>query len=160
MKERLLSPAIHRRAPDYCCDQAANLSQGQDLLGSAVGTDSKTEYSMLSPRFSSLKDLQNQLQVRGPLSKYSISSSQTFSEHSNSKPRRDTVQPCRRCGDKLLVLLRQAGLSYGEIKESVYNRDARSTLRGRFRALKKGKEQRVRKSQWHKSEVSDLLGAH
>ena len=98
----------------------------------------------------------DQLQAKELLSNDGTSSVKTRIECSGSRSRRDTVQVYQSRRDELLIRLRQAGLSYKDIKERGHYRDAESTLRGRFRTLTKRKEERVRKPQWHKRDVSDL----
>ena len=55
--------------------------------------------------------------------------------------------------DGLLLSMRDEGKSYREIKRLGKFKEAESTLRGRYRALTKGKEERVRKPQWHRQDV-------
>lgn len=55
--------------------------------------------------------------------------------------------------DDLLVRCKQQGWSYREIKEYGKFKEAESTLRGRYRALTKNKDQRVRKPKWTKLDV-------
>lgn len=62
--------------------------------------------------------------------------------------RRDTSR------DQELLDLRNAGLSYREIKQKYGFREAESTLRGRYRTLTKAKEERVRKPEWKSADVS------
>ncbi|KAI9891182.1 MAG: hypothetical protein M1814_003025 [Vezdaea aestivalis] len=50
--------------------------------------------------------------------------------------------------DRLLLHLKAGGLSYKEIRIQGRFSEAESTLRGRYRALTKAKEQRVRKPEW------------
>lgn len=58
--------------------------------------------------------------------------------------------------DRLLLDLRNQGLSYKEIKHQGGFKEAESTLRGRMRVLTKEKHERVRKPVWQVSDVSDL----
>ena len=59
--------------------------------------------------------------------------------------------------DAFLVQCKLSGMSYKEIKEKGQFSEAESTLRGRFRTLTKRKEHRVRKPEWHGSDVSSIL---
>ncbi|KAL2802654.1 hypothetical protein BJX63DRAFT_414526 [Aspergillus granulosus] len=54
----------------------------------------------------------------------------------------------------LLIEYKRQGLSYKDIKRIGGFKEAESTLRGRFRTLTKAKDQRVRKPQWQKNDVS------
>lgn len=58
--------------------------------------------------------------------------------------------------DDLLIRLKTQGLSYKQIKETGGFDEAESTLRGRYRALTKPREARLRKPEWGKREVSGL----
>ena len=62
--------------------------------------------------------------------------------------RRDTTR------DSELLMLRQSGLSYRQIKKDHGFKEAESTLRGRFRTLTKPKGSRVRKPGWGAETVS------
>lgn len=55
--------------------------------------------------------------------------------------------------DELLVHLKSQGMSYKQIKEIGGFGEAESTLRGRYRALTKPKEARLRKPEWGDREV-------
>ncbi|KAF2486584.1 hypothetical protein BDY17DRAFT_321364 [Neohortaea acidophila] len=55
--------------------------------------------------------------------------------------------------DNLLVSLRDKGVPYKEIKRKYGFKEAESTLRGRFRALTKDKEERVRRPAWETKDV-------
>ncbi|GAB7354030.1 hypothetical protein MBLNU459_g4615t1, partial [Dothideomycetes sp. NU459] len=55
--------------------------------------------------------------------------------------------------DDYLLQCRNKGLSYKEIKRRGGFKEAESTLRGRIRILSKPKHKRVRKPQWHHSDV-------
>lgn len=57
--------------------------------------------------------------------------------------------------DLFLLQCRNKGLSYKEIKRRGGFEEAESTLRGRIRILSKPKHERVRKPQWHHSDVCD-----
>ncbi|KAJ5936668.1 hypothetical protein N7466_003118 [Penicillium verhagenii] len=61
--------------------------------------------------------------------------------------------------DRLLVEGRRAGLTYKAIKETGNFKEAESTLRGRYRALTKVKEQRVRKPKWLRMDIDLLVEA-
>lgn len=64
-----------------------------------------------------------------------------------------------RAKDAFLVRSKRAGMSYKEIKEKGHFAEAESTLRGRFRALTKRKEHRVRKPEWETKDVSSIAFA-
>lgn len=55
--------------------------------------------------------------------------------------------------DAFLVQSKFAGMSYKQIKEKGQFKEAEATLRGRFRALTKRKEYRVRKPEWQERDV-------
>jgi len=57
---------------------------------------------------------------------------------------------------RLLVKWKKEGMSYKEIKAKGGFKDAESTLRGRYRAYTKRKEERVRKPEWQERDVSCL----
>lgn len=59
--------------------------------------------------------------------------------------------------DEFLVRSRLAGKSYREIRRLGGFVEAESTLRGRFRALTKRKEERVRRPEWSDVDVSPLV---
>ncbi|KAL2870027.1 uncharacterized protein BJX67DRAFT_303673 [Aspergillus lucknowensis] len=59
----------------------------------------------------------------------------------------------------LLIEYKRRGLSYKDIKRIGGFKEAESTLRGRFRALTKSKEQRVRKPQWQEKDIRLLCEA-
>ncbi|KAJ5936203.1 hypothetical protein N7454_005501 [Penicillium verhagenii] len=61
--------------------------------------------------------------------------------------------------DRLLVEGRRSGLTYKAIKETGNFKEAESTLRGRYRALTKVKEQRVRKPKWLRMDIDLLVEA-
>ncbi|EXJ88373.1 hypothetical protein A1O1_05303 [Capronia coronata CBS 617.96] len=58
--------------------------------------------------------------------------------------------------DEYLVRCKEQGMSYKQIKESGGFDEAESTLRGRYRALTKPREARLRKPEWGQREI-DLL---
>ncbi|EXJ78300.1 hypothetical protein A1O3_09461 [Capronia epimyces CBS 606.96] len=58
--------------------------------------------------------------------------------------------------DEYLVRCKEQGMSYKQIKESGGFNEAESTLRGRYRALTKPREARLRKPEWGQREI-DLL---
>lgn len=59
--------------------------------------------------------------------------------------------------DEYLVQCKEQGMSYKQIKESGGFGEAESTLRGRYRALTKPREARLRKPEWGQREVSSLV---
>ncbi|KAL2444230.1 hypothetical protein ABEF95_015998 [Exophiala dermatitidis] len=59
--------------------------------------------------------------------------------------------------DEYLVRCKEQGMSYKQIKESGGFDEAESTLRGRYRALTKPREARLRKPEWGPREVDLLL---
>jgi len=61
--------------------------------------------------------------------------------------------------DELLVNCKAQGMSYKQIKELGGFDEAESTLRGRYRALTKPREARLRKPEWGKREVS-IINPH
>ncbi|OAL37488.1 hypothetical protein AYO20_03337 [Fonsecaea nubica] len=61
--------------------------------------------------------------------------------------------------DTLLVQLKEQGLSYKIIKERLKFEEAESTLRGRYRALTKPREARLRKPEWSDRDVRLLFEA-
>lgn len=74
--------------------------------------------------------------------------------HTRSKGRnaqRDTSK------DELLIRLKTQGMSYKQIKEIGGFDEAESTLRGRYRALTKPREARLRKPEWGNREVSNIF---
>lgn len=58
--------------------------------------------------------------------------------------------------DELLISCKAQGMSYKQIKEFGGFEEAESTLRGRYRALTKPREARLRKPEWGKREVSTM----
>lgn len=58
--------------------------------------------------------------------------------------------------DELLVRCKGQGMSYKQIKELGGFEEAESTLRGRYRALTKPREARLRKPEWGEREVSGM----
>ncbi|KIW23146.1 uncharacterized protein PV07_11369 [Cladophialophora immunda] len=61
--------------------------------------------------------------------------------------------------DTLLVQLKEQGLSYKVIKERLKFEEAESTLRGRYRALTKPREARLRKPEWGDRDIRLLFEA-
>ncbi|KAK5056116.1 hypothetical protein LTR84_012669 [Exophiala bonariae] len=61
--------------------------------------------------------------------------------------------------DDLLIRLKTQGLSYKQIKDMGGFDEAESTLRGRYRALTKPREARLRKPEWGKREIQLLFDA-
>lgn len=59
--------------------------------------------------------------------------------------------------DRILMEGKRMGLTYKEIKKRMETRVAESTLRGRFRALTKRREERVRKPVWTPKDVCTLF---
>ena len=59
--------------------------------------------------------------------------------------------------DSFLVVAKQSGMSYRDIRLQGRFSEAESTLRGRFRTLTKTKSARVRKPQWKEKDVSCFL---
>jgi hypothetical protein len=55
--------------------------------------------------------------------------------------------------DEFLLLKKQEGMTYREIRIQGSFTEAESTLRGRYRTLTKSKEERVRKPQWTEKDV-------
>lgn len=56
--------------------------------------------------------------------------------------------------DDVLLKMRRENYSYREIKQRCGFKEAESTLRGRYRALTKDREERVRRPQWQSKDVS------
>ena len=81
-------------------------------------------------------------------------SSQLVEEESCYTNKRPCSKSRNRRRDEFLVRSKLAGMSYKEIRTKGNFTEAESTLRGRFRTLTKRKEQRVRKPQWHETDVS------
>lgn len=77
------------------------------------------------------------------------------SSRSRSRYTSDEESEARRQRDELFVQLKDSGLGYKEIKERMGLTEADSTLRGRYRALKKDKKDRVRRPVW--SDVDDAV---
>lgn len=75
-----------------------------------------------------------------------------FGRH-NPNSRRNNLPGHSSRKDEDLIRLRQAGISYRDIKIEGKFLEAESTLRGRFRTLTKDKDQRVRKPQWRTEDV-------
>ncbi|KAF2756416.1 hypothetical protein EJ05DRAFT_477571 [Pseudovirgaria hyperparasitica] len=73
-----------------------------------------------------------------------------------------TLQPTaqRSSSDALILSLRAQGLTFRQIQAHGGFGIAESTLRGRYRALTKCKEERVREPRWMKGDISLLLAAH
>lgn len=69
-----------------------------------------------------------------------------------------TVEPAvvRNDRDRLLLSMRNQGVSYKEIRRLGNFKEAESTLRGRMRVLTKEKHERVRKPVWENRDVSQL----
>jgi hypothetical protein len=63
----------------------------------------------------------------------------------------------RTARNKFLVEKRKQGMAYADIKALGQFPEAESTLRGRYRTLTKQKDERVRKPQWTKDDVSALF---
>ncbi|KIW91952.1 uncharacterized protein Z519_06934 [Cladophialophora bantiana CBS 173.52] len=61
--------------------------------------------------------------------------------------------------DTLLVQLKDQGMSYKVIKERLQFEEAESTLRGRYRALTKPREARLRKPEWGDRDIQLLFEA-
>ena len=78
-----------------------------------------------------------------------LSSSASASSSTEAEDARD-----RRTGHEYIVQMRSQGYTYKEIKKLGKFTEAESTLRGRYRVLTKGKEQRVRRPKWQQSDVS------
>jgi len=81
-----------------------------------------------------------------------LSARKPFGRH-NPNPQRHTLPGRSSRKDEDLIRLRQAGISYKDIKAKGKFTEAESTLRGRFRTLTKDKDQRVRKPQWRTEDV-------
>lgn len=82
-------------------------------------------------------------------------------ESSASPPSRAYMLPedevdARQHRDELLLKMRNEGHAYRDIKRLGRFKEAESTLRGRYRALTKEKEERVRKPQWQPNDVSSI----
>ncbi|KAF2641671.1 hypothetical protein P280DRAFT_516692 [Massarina eburnea CBS 473.64] len=75
------------------------------------------------------------------------SSSTASQDYSSSTPPSNTVSR-RKIEDKILVACKNKGMTYKQIKEKLKTSAAESTLRGRYRALTKDKDARVRKPVW------------
>ncbi|KAK4201940.1 hypothetical protein QBC40DRAFT_347493 [Triangularia verruculosa] len=59
----------------------------------------------------------------------------------------------RKAKDEFLIASRQKGLTYKQIRMEGGYTEAESTLRGRYRALTKSKEERVRKPEWSEMDL-------
>ncbi|KAF1959021.1 hypothetical protein CC80DRAFT_502902 [Byssothecium circinans] len=68
-------------------------------------------------------------------------------------PRGTDAQSRRREEDRKLVKWKLEGLTYKDIREKLGSNAAESTLRGRYRALTKRKEERVRKPMWTEKDI-------
>ncbi len=125
---------------------------GVEVQGSPLG---ESEYNMISyppsPSFADRR-LQTQNGVRITSTPNSLSARKPFGRH-NPNPRRNTLSGHSSRKDEDLIRLRQAGISYRDIKVKGKFTEAESTLRGRFRTLTKDKDQRVRKPQWRTKDV-------
>lgn len=60
----------------------------------------------------------------------------------------------RKAKDEFLIASRQKGMTYKQIRQEGGYTEAESTLRGRYRALTKSREERVRKPEWSEMDVS------
>ncbi|KAI1086832.1 hypothetical protein F5B19DRAFT_487197 [Rostrohypoxylon terebratum] len=63
------------------------------------------------------------------------------------------AEEARAAKDEFLVKSKKEGLTYREIRKRGNFTEAESTLRGRFRALTKEKEARVRKPEWRENDI-------
>ncbi|KAK4172675.1 hypothetical protein QBC36DRAFT_247045 [Triangularia setosa] len=59
----------------------------------------------------------------------------------------------RKAKDEFLIVSRQKGLTYKQIRMEGGYTEAESTLRGRYRALTKSREERVRKPEWSEMDL-------
>ncbi|KAK0666518.1 hypothetical protein QBC41DRAFT_348699 [Cercophora samala] len=59
----------------------------------------------------------------------------------------------RKAKDEFLIASRQKGLTYKQIRMEGGYTEAESTLRGRYRALTKSREERVRKPEWSETDL-------
>jgi hypothetical protein len=66
----------------------------------------------------------------------------------------ETIVRARSAQDQFLLTAKAAGMTYREIRAQGDFAEAESTLRGRYRALTKSKECRVRKPEWLAHDVS------
>ncbi|CAK7207611.1 hypothetical protein SEUCBS139899_010421 [Sporothrix eucalyptigena] len=92
-----------------------------------------------------------------PTDNYSSSASPP--PHVSSTPPTVVVDTERARKDALLLKLRREGYTYQEIRRRYHFTEAESTMRGRFRALTKPKEERVRKPQWTTKDDQLLVAA-
>jgi hypothetical protein len=64
------------------------------------------------------------------------------------------AQDTRKADDAILLRGKRDGLTYKEISKKMHTKCAESTLRGRYRALTKARQDRVRKPVWRETDVS------
>jgi hypothetical protein len=64
------------------------------------------------------------------------------------------AQDTRKEDDAILLRGKKDGLTYKEISKKMHTKCAESTLRGRYRALTKARQDRVRKPVWRETDVS------
>jgi hypothetical protein len=77
-------------------------------------------------------------------------SQERFQDHFPSQQAQDT----RKSDDAILLRGKRDGLTYKEISKKMHIKCAESTLRGRYRALTKARQDRVRKPVWRERDVS------
>jgi hypothetical protein len=70
-------------------------------------------------------------------------------------PRALDAHAQRKADDEILLDGKRKGLTYKEIRRSMYSKCAESTLRGRYRSLTKARQDRVRKPVWRSKDVSE-----
>jgi hypothetical protein len=70
-------------------------------------------------------------------------------------PRALDAHAQRKADDEILLNGKKKGLTYKEIRRSMYIKCAESTLRGRYRSLTKARQERVRKPIWRSKDVSE-----
>jgi hypothetical protein len=64
------------------------------------------------------------------------------------------AQDTRKADDAILLRGKRDGLTYKEVSKKMHTKCAESTLRGRYRALTKARQDRVRKPVWGETDVS------
>jgi hypothetical protein len=107
-----------------------------------------------SPAARALADLKPKPARRALPTAPSSSASAAASSGADASGAMGTTAAERREKDQFLVEAKRAGMTYREIRRKGGFAEAESTLRGRYRALTKNKEARVRKPEWTEKDVS------
>lgn len=97
-----------------------------------------------------------EVQPSVPINNHMVRSTTRSETHTSATSRQVGTKSAQRdtSKDDLLVRLKSQGMSYKQIKEVGGFGEAESTLRGRYRALTKPKEARLRKPEWGDREVT------